>query len=778
MPRSARSHDAVREETTMAPHRSVHAFTARFFPHSSVSLRWAVAAFALLAALCWASPAWAADSAVFASGAGTETEPYLITNASQLAAFRDAVNAGDDYDGKYVALGADIDLESAEWTPIGVGTRKSSGIAEGSTPFAGTFDGAGHVISGLKIASTQGADFAIGLFGILDGATVKNLTVADAEVTVPQSELAGILCGMMANDATASGVSVSGSVSGKAGVGGIAGRMTLSGTIENCENSASVAAADGVGNAGGIVGAAYYTTPTGRMAITGCRNSGSISGTDCIGGIAGLSAAFVSNCENSGAITGTSYSVGGIVGEQKNYGAVSGCTNSGAVSTSNAGAYGIGGIVGWARYDGAAPAYAASAPITVTGCANSTSVQGGSCAGGIVGTFYNAGTVSGNANTAASIASSNFAGGIVGNLQNADISSLPSTVPEGILVENNASTTPLNAITAPLKGPYAYNNTPSDFTVRDNGSAWVAQAGATRYATLEGAFATAPDHSTIKLVSSVSDQPTLSVSDGRELTLDLAGFNLFFATDGGLSLQDGALTVTGQGDVATAEGADGKPEPLATVSGTGSLALKGGSYNQDVAPYVADSYAEFVPADTRTTTPFSVVPASTAKHDARAAVHDGAKTVYYGDSDAARTAAAAAPGATVEELNAPSTPSGNEGGEGNPGGGQTGTGDNGQLSGGADANAGGKADGSTAADDQTDDNGTKDSGKDDASKPTAKPSTTSGTHGYHRSSTAYRGVPQTGDAATDALLAVGALAIVSGGAAALARARVKRSRTK
>lgn len=288
-------------------------------------------------------------------------------------------------------------------------------------------------------------------------------------------------------------------------MGGIAGRMTLSGTIENCENSASVAAADGVGNAGGIVGAAYYTTPTGRMAITGCRNSGSISGTDCIGGIAGLSAAFVSNCENSGAINGTSYSVGGIVGEQKNYGAVSGCTNSGAVSTSNAGAYGIGGIVGWARYDGAAPAYAASAPITVTGCANSASVQGGSCAGGIVGTFYNAGTVSGNANTAASIASSNFAGGIVGNLQNADISSLPSTVPEGILVENNVSTTPLNAITAPLKGPYAYNNTPSDFTVRDNGSAWVAQAGATRYATLEGAFETAPDHSTIKLVSSVSD---------------------------------------------------------------------------------------------------------------------------------------------------------------------------------------------------------------------------------------------------------------------------------
>ena len=217
------------------------------------------------------------------------------------------------------------------------------------------------------------------------------------------------------------------------------------------------------------------------------------------------------------------------------------------------------------------------------------------------------------------------------------------------------------------------------------------------------------------------------------------------------------------------------------MSGAGSLALKGGSYNQDVAPYVADSYAEFVPADAHATAPFSVVPASTAKHDARAAVHDGAKTVYYGDADAARTAAAAAPGATVEELNAPSTPSGNEGGEGNPSDGQTGTANDGQPSGDANANAGDKTDGSTAADDQTDGNGTKGADKDDASKATAKPSTSSaasGTHTYRSSSIAYRGVPQTGDAATDALLAVGALAVVSGGAAALARARMKRARAK
>lgn len=765
----------------MGPHRSVHAFTARFFPHSSVSLRWVALAFALLVAIWWVPAAWGADSPMFQGGTGTEADPYTITDANQLGRFRDSVNAGNDYAGKYIALDADIDLGGAEWTPIGTGTRKGSGYTSESTPFAGTFDGAGHRISGLKITVAPTADYAVGLLGILNGATVENLVVKDASISVPDSELAGILCGLMVNDSSVSGVTTSGAIAGKAGVGGIAGRMTLSGRIANCENDATVSAEDGVGNAGGIVGAAYYTSPDDLMAIEQCRNTGAISGTDCIGGIAGLCSAYVSNCDNSGTITGTSYSIGGIVGEQKNYGAVGDCANSGAVSTSDAGAYGIGGIVGWARYDGAAPAYAASAPISVTGCTNSASIQGGGCAGGILGTFYNAGLASGNTNTAASITSSNFAGGIVGNLQNADISSLPSTVPEGILVENNVSTTPLDAITAPLKGPYAYNNTPSDFTVRDNGSAWVAQAGATRYATLAGAFATAPDHSTIKLVSSVSDQPTLSVSDGRELTLDLAGFNLFFATDGSLSLRDGALTVTGQGDVVTAEGADGKPEPLATVSGTGSLALKGGSYNQDVAPYVADSYAEFVPADAHATAPFSVVPASTAKHNAQAVVHDGGKTVYYGDAGAARTAAAAAPGATVEELKAPSTPSGNEGGEGNPSDGQTGTANDGQPSGDANANAGDKTDGSTAADDQTDGNGTKGADKDDASKATAKPSTSSaasGTHTYRSNSTAYRGVPQTGDAATDALLAVGALAVVSGGAAALARARMKRARAK
>ena len=70
-----------------------------------------------------------------------------IGSAEQLAAFRDSVNAGDDYDGLNVMLTADIDLQNAEWLPIGTA----------SAPFRGKFNGAGHKISGLKVTGAQSA---------------------------------------------------------------------------------------------------------------------------------------------------------------------------------------------------------------------------------------------------------------------------------------------------------------------------------------------------------------------------------------------------------------------------------------------------------------------------------------------------------------------------------------------------------------------------------------------------------------------------------------------
>ncbi len=133
-------------------------------------------------------------------------------------------------------------------------------------------------------------------------------------------------------------MSVSGSVSAHAGVGGVVGRMTLSGTISDCANSAAVTAMTGVGNVGGIVGAAYYTTDTGEMVIEGCTNTGTVKGTQAAGGIAGLCSAFVSECGNNGAVEAEHYSVGGVVGEQKNYGGIHHCTNSAKMQVATAAA--------------------------------------------------------------------------------------------------------------------------------------------------------------------------------------------------------------------------------------------------------------------------------------------------------------------------------------------------------------------------------------------------------------------------------------------------------
>lgn len=52
--------------------------------------------------------------------------------------------------------------------------------------FAGIFDGNGHTISGIYIYKTENdkASSAQGVFGILNGGTVKNLTVANSTITV------------------------------------------------------------------------------------------------------------------------------------------------------------------------------------------------------------------------------------------------------------------------------------------------------------------------------------------------------------------------------------------------------------------------------------------------------------------------------------------------------------------------------------------------------------------------------------------------------------------
>ena len=272
----------------------------------------------ILALLCGAvllahpTAAWALD------GTGSKEDPYRISSAADLQEFAELVNGGQTT--ANAELTADITINSnvlgdngalngdgsdfTKWTPIG----------DGSKPYTGTFDGAGHTISGLYIDSD--VKYA-GLFGYIGtNGTVKNLALADSSI----------------NSSRSSG--------DYAYVGGICGKND--GSIENCSNSGTVTGnADNI-NVGGICGLNWGS-------ITSCSNSGTVtcSGTN-VGGICGVNSSIISNCSNSGTVTGSDGStVGGICGY--NWGSITNCSNSGTVTGSGSN---VGGICGYKSFEG------------------------------------------------------------------------------------------------------------------------------------------------------------------------------------------------------------------------------------------------------------------------------------------------------------------------------------------------------------------------------------------------------------------------------------------
>ena len=468
-------------------------------------------------------------AATLLTGALAADDVTVISSPVELIAFRKSVNNGNDYAGRTVVLGDNIDLslQDINWTPIGTGTRSGSGYT--GNAFKGTFDGRGFTISGLTIdATVSGAnvDDAYGLFGVIDGATVTNLTLANVHITVNGGECVGGVVGLMVNGSTVSNIEmdVGSGITAVRGLGGIVGRMTISGTIENCVNEASI---NGSGaNVGGIVGAAYYTAVSSEMYITNCKNYGAVTCTAGVaGGIAGLSAANVSGCENRAVITGNGTDVAGIVAEQQNAGSVTNCVNYADI-TNNSGDYGTGGIVGWLRYNGSTSDYARKNVIEVSGNVNHGKISGGNDGGGIVGTVYNAAVVTGNENYAESISGETFAAGIVGNLQFTEtpIGDIPA---KDVSISNNISTTPLENIDAGCKGEYAYDNEGGknpNVVVTENSAAWAAQIGAKKYATLAGAVDAAAGYgsATIELMGNITVTETLVLdSADANITLDL-----------------------------------------------------------------------------------------------------------------------------------------------------------------------------------------------------------------------------------------------------------------
>ena len=116
-----------------------------------------------------------------ANGAdGTAEHPYTITTTDGLDLLATLVNGGIDFAGKYFKLDADIAYDKNtenNYTPIGDAYNYDSY----DHYFRGTFDGQGHVISGININRPSIRYQA--LFGAVVNGTLRNIIVSDATIT-------------------------------------------------------------------------------------------------------------------------------------------------------------------------------------------------------------------------------------------------------------------------------------------------------------------------------------------------------------------------------------------------------------------------------------------------------------------------------------------------------------------------------------------------------------------------------------------------------------------
>lgn len=258
------------------------------------------------------------------------TPDLVISTTAQLKAFADSVNNGNTYENKLVRLGADIRFDGTtvnNFTPINF--------------FEGTFDGAGHTISGVIIVEND--DRSIGLFRSLGyGGVIKNLTVSNIEITTNYSEDVGGIAGY--NNGGIYNCSVINSKLNRNDnrddyydeyhdddyyyfVGGIVGDNV--GTLDACRNI-NTSVYNRTGGTGGIAGESDGN-------ILNCINTGSVvSKDDCAedrhmtGGICGFATDDIINCGNTGSVTG--YNPGGIIGYCKNA-TLQNCYNAGSVSS-------------------------------------------------------------------------------------------------------------------------------------------------------------------------------------------------------------------------------------------------------------------------------------------------------------------------------------------------------------------------------------------------------------------------------------------------------------
>jgi len=190
-------------------------------------------------------------------------EVFEISNAEELRGLAALVNGAisETFENKTVKLKNNIDLESANFTPIGSNSSTNA--------FKGIFDGQGNTISELSVNVTTQTQY-VGLFGYVGtSGQIKN-------VNVEASKIKGVRS------------------SGDVYVGGLVANYNSTNTIENCHVTvdsviASTTAGTGDVYSGGLAG--YAKGSISNSTVTGnvyaSKSGAFIYGTIYIGGLIG-----------------------------------------------------------------------------------------------------------------------------------------------------------------------------------------------------------------------------------------------------------------------------------------------------------------------------------------------------------------------------------------------------------------------------------------------------------------------------------------------------------
>ena len=250
----------------------------------------------------------------YSGGNGTAQSPYLISSKSDMLELTTNVNASYSHAGLHFLLTRDL---------TGVNDVITNVIGRGGTCyFNGIFDGGGHEIAvNINVNAESGVN--IGLFGLISGATIKNLKVRGSVSATTTSTA------MMT-------------------VGGICGDLQ-NGTISNCSNKAIITAKSAFNDAyaGGICGIVDVNAN-----VIDCYNTGSISvisshSISSAGGICGFLLSRLSHCYNTGTVSAktqnntspyySSYNsfAGGICGSVEGSGTLTHCSNAGQVTAAS-----------------------------------------------------------------------------------------------------------------------------------------------------------------------------------------------------------------------------------------------------------------------------------------------------------------------------------------------------------------------------------------------------------------------------------------------------------